>query len=118
MQPRLQLIAPTQIRVLGNVSIDRESFKKNDIVTVEKHDADYLIERKKAEKVAASEGLMSTNRFEMVERKATKSEQAQSAALREAAKESADEPRTVEAPKGSVAVNADAVTNTNTSVKR
>lgn len=115
MQPRLQLIAPTQIRVLGNVSLDRDQYKKNDIVTLEKHDAEYLIERKKAEKVPASEKLESINRFEVVEPKVTKAEQKQADALKEAPE---GEARVVESPKGSVAVNADAVTNTNTTVKR
>lgn len=118
MQPRLQLIAPTQVRLLGNVDVNRDSFKKNDIVTIEKHDADYLIERKLAEKVAASEKLESVNRFTVVEAKPTKAEQRQAEALRAAAEEGTGEARVVTSPKETVAVNADAVTNTNTTVKR
>ena len=118
MQPRLQLIAPTQVRLLGNVDVNRDSFKKNDIVTIEKHDADYLIERKLAEKVNASEKLESVNRFVQAEAKPTKTEQKAAEALRAAGEESSGEARTVTSPKETVAVNADAVTNTNTSVKR
>lgn len=118
MQPRLQLIAPTQIRLLEAVNLDRDSFAKNDIVTVEKHDAEYLISRKKAEKVAAGDKLESVNRFEVVELKVTKAEQKQADALQEAYKESSGEARTVANPKDTVAVNADAVTNANTTVKR
>lgn len=65
MQRRLQLIAPTQIRLLGTVSLDRDEFKKDSVVTVEQHDAAYLIERKLAEKVAPGEKVESVNLFEV-----------------------------------------------------
>ena len=66
MQRRLQLIAPTQIRLLGTVSLDRDEFKKGSVVTVEQHDASYLIERKLAEKVSPGEKAESVNAFEVV----------------------------------------------------
>ncbi len=66
MQPRLQLIAPTQIRLLAAVSVDREEFKKDSVVSVEAHDARYLIDRKLAEKLQPGEKVESANRFDVV----------------------------------------------------
>lgn len=65
-RPRLQLIAPVQIRLLTNVEINFEQFKKGDVVTIEEHQADDLIDAKKAEDVGESEQVDSVNRFTVV----------------------------------------------------
>jgi len=76
MQRRLQLIAPTQIRLLAAVSLDRDEYKKGSVVTLELHDASYLIERKLAEKVGPGEKIKSANSFEVVGAQATKAPEA------------------------------------------
>lgn len=74
-RPRLQLIAPVQIRLTKPLEYNLEQFKKGDVITVEEFQADALVnEQKHAEFVKASEKLESINRFSTVEKKATKAE--------------------------------------------
>lgn len=116
VKPRLQLIAPIQVRMLeDNIQIDRNVYNSGDVVHLEDHDAKYLIDRGRAEAVAKSEKVDSVNSWTQAEAKTTKAEQKLNSALVEAAKTSGAA-ETVESPKGSAAVNADAVTNSNTKV--
>jgi NMD protein affecting ribosome stability and mRNA decay len=91
-RPHLQLIAPQQIRLLKPVEVNLEPFQKGDIVTIEEHDAERLIESKHAEKIKASDDLESVNRFVLSAKEAKAANKALEA---EAA---AEAPKVVDAP--------------------
>lgn len=75
--PRLQLTSIAQVRLLGNVSVGLENFKKGDVVSVSNEDATALVSSKRAERVASSENLESVNRVELIkEPKPTATEKA------------------------------------------
>jgi hypothetical protein len=86
--PRLQLIAPKQIRLLSAQTVGLEPFKKGDVITVEEFHAETMIEKGFAETVKDSEKLDSINRWEQVKDKTTKKQEA----LNEALTAAADEP--------------------------
>jgi len=114
LTPRLQLIAPAQVRLLGNTSVGLDDFKKGDIVTIEKHHADLEVKAKRAEHVAESEGLESVNRFEVIEAKTSKKQEK----LEDALNAISDEDKAAEAKpigeEGETKAVGDNPTNSNT----
>lgn len=113
-RPRLQLIAPVQIRLLADVEIYFEQFKKGDIVTVEEHQADDLVDANKAEDVDPAEGLESVNRFTVAKpsKAETKAADTTSAKLAEAAAKPAQAAKPAAAPAADAKVVDVSGTNT------
>lgn len=108
LRPRLQLIAPYQIRLVKGRTIGFDEFKKDDVVTIEKAHADNLIEKGLATSVKESEGVESVNRWEQVKATGSKKQEALNAALSEAAdKEEPAKSATMKTDEALVAVDAD-----------
>lgn len=117
MNLRTELVNPTRVKLLQDADVNREVFKKDDVITVEDFSAKRLIEKKIAEAVAKSDDTPSANRFSVLDRKATKREENQTAALQEAQKASSGQVRTETTEGATVAAGPGAGANSNTTVK-
>lgn len=112
-QPRMKLTSPTQVRVLKSLEVNLDRFEKGDVITIEDHLVDRLLDKGYIEELGEKEVVESINRFSVDE---DPKDPAAVRKMNEAlAGETDDEEevRTLKSPKAT-AVNADAVTNSNT----